>query len=115
MSQAKCLHAPRVMVPNGGKHKDGSAILQCKECIRQSKRQSRRRKMGYDEWFQRQRGLCAFCGLLLDPDSNRTHLDHNHRTDQKRGLVHAACNQMIGGIENAIALVGLDALVRYVS
>jgi ribosomal protein L37E len=113
MSSAKCMHAPRVMVPNGGKkHKDGTPQLQCQQCVRDSHNAHSRRKQDYDVWFQRQGGMCAFCGAPLD-HSNRTHLDHNHRTNQKRGLVHAACNQMIGGIENAVALVGIHAVLNY--
>ncbi len=112
MARAQCLHMPRIMVPNGAHRKDGSEILQCRSCVRESKQRSYRRRQGYDEWFQRQAGLCAFCGQAL-ADDNTTHLDHNHATGEKRGLVHAACNQMIGGIENAAKLVGWPALHRY--
>ena len=112
MSQAKCLHNPRALVPNGGKHKDGSPQLQCQECVRVSKRNSMRRKHKRDEWWERQGGLCAFCFEPL-VDDNTTHRAHNHRTGEERGLVHARSNLMIGGIENAAALLGLDAFVRW--
>ena len=106
MSQAKCLHTPRVLVAASVKHKDGSPVMVCKECQRVAKRKSRRKIMGYDAQFARQAGLCAFCGLVL-PDDNTTHREHNHKTGEERGLVHARCNQMISGIEDAVALLGL--------
>ena len=113
MSRAKCLHNPRALVANGGKHKDGTPILQCRECVRTSHNKYSRKKQGYDAWYQMQGGLCAFCMLPLDGHSNRTHLDHNHVTGVKRGLVHAACNLMIGGVENAVALMGVHRVLDY--
>jgi hypothetical protein len=81
--------------------------------LRESKRRHHRKKQRYGDWFQRQAGLCAFCGLPLEANSQRIHLDHNHATGVDRGLVHAQCNQMIGGTENAIKLLGLDAVLAY--
>jgi len=111
--RAICTHNPRMLVPNGGKHKDGTPQLQCKECIRLTKWASRRRLLGYDEQFERQGGLCVFCGLPLDRESNKTHRDHNHQTGEQRGLVHARCNQMISGIEDAMALLGVERIVQW--
>lgn len=112
--RAKCLHTPRVLVPNGARRKDGSDILQCYECVRLSKHRSYRKRIGYDALFEKQGGGCAFCGQPL-VDDNTTHRDHNHKTGKTRGLVHAQCNQMIGGIENAVALVGMHNIIRYLA
>jgi hydroxylamine reductase (hybrid-cluster protein) len=114
MSQAKCLHEPRVMVPNGGKRKDGTPILQCRQCVRASHNRSSRRKQGYDEKFAQQEGQCAFCDEPL-ADDNTTHREHNHATGKERGLVHARCNQMISGIEDAMDLIGLERVVRWMT
>lgn len=76
-------------------------------------RLGRRRKQDYDGWWTRQHGLCAFCGLLMDYEGNDTHLDHDHVTGRKRGLVHARCNRMIGGFEKAVALLGLERVLAY--
>jgi hypothetical protein len=77
------------------------------------RRNDARKRQDYDGWWTRQRGLCAFCGLPMDYESQTTHLDHNHVTGVKRGLVHAKCNVIIGGIERGIALVGLERLLAY--
>lgn len=110
-----CLHEPKRWVALSQKHLDGTPVMTCADCRSAWRRQNRRKKIGYDQWFEQQGGLCAFCGLALEEDSNKTHLDHNHVTGVKRGLVHAQCNLMIGGIENAVALVGLDHLLRYIA
>ena len=86
----------------------------CHECFNTWRNQHRRKQQNYDEWFDKQHGSCAFCGLPLEPNSNCTHLDHDHRTGRKRGLVHAKCNLMIGGIEKALDLIGLDRILAYV-
>jgi len=110
--RATCNHIPRRLVPNGAKHQDGTPQMVCADCRSTWGRRYNCKRQGFYDWWERQRGLCAFCGQPL-VDDNTTHLDHDHATGRKRGLVHVQCNQMIGGIENAVALVGLDALVRY--
>jgi len=110
---AKCLHSPRRLTASGAKHKDGTPLMICADCKSTSQRRSRNKKIGYDARFEAQDGLCAFCGQPL-ADDNTTHREHNHVTGQERGLVHARCNQMIGGIENAAALLGLDGLLGWI-
>jgi len=56
--------------------------------------------------------MCAFCGLPL-PDDNTVHLDHDHVTGRKRGLVHAKCNIMIGGVERALMIMKWDKVMAY--
>jgi hypothetical protein len=82
--------------------------------VREKNRAWMRKQQHYDEWFTRQKGLCAFCGLPLIYEDNATHLDHDHVTGRERGLVHAQCNQAIGGFELAIQLVGLASAVLYI-
>ena len=115
MSHATCLHKPKRLVPSSGRRKDGSVIMICADCKHVAQRKSNRKRLGYDDWFQRQAGMCAFCGLPLNYDSNRMHLDHNHKTGKKRGLVHAQCNLAIGGAERALDMVGLAHLLNYLA
>lgn len=85
----------------------------CRECVREKNRIWMRQQQHYDEWFTKQRGMCAFCGLPMVYEDNATHLDHNHVTGVERGLVHAQCNQAVGGSELAIRLIGLPRLLDY--
>lgn len=110
--RAKCNHVPRRLVATSTKHKDGSPQMICADCLSTWRKRAHRKKQGYDEWWDRQQGLCALCNQKL-VDDNTTHLDHDHVTGRKRGLVHAYCNLMIGGIENAVALAGWDAILRH--
>lgn len=112
--RATCCHQPREMVPNGARRKDGSPILQCRQCVRTWHNKYTRKKQNYDVWFQQQAGLCAFCCLPLEANSNRTCLDHDHVTGRERGLVHAVCNHMVAGVENAARLIGWVAMRRYI-
>ena len=100
------------MVPNGAKRADGSSQLICADCKSAWARRSNRKRMGWQDLWDKQRGLCAFCGQPLT-DDNRTHLDHDHVTGRKRGLVHSQCNQMIAGIENAVRATGMTRISQY--
>lgn len=110
--RAQCLHDPRVMVPNGATKKDGTKQLVCAECRSIWQRRWHRKKQGYGPMWDAQRGLCAFCSQPL-ADDNTTHWEHNHATGAPRGLVHARCNQMIAGVEDAVRVIGLDRLLPY--
>ena len=110
--RAICTHLPRRMVSYGQKHKDGSAQLVCADCKSTWGKRYNRKRNGFQMFWDAQHGMCAFCGQPL-ADDNTTHLDHNHKTGRKRGLVHAQCNQMIGGVEAAFELVSVDHTLRY--
>ncbi len=48
----------------------------------------------YDELFEKQNGNCAVCGL---PEiTRRLSVDHNHETNEIRGLLCSKCNFFIG-------------------
>jgi hypothetical protein len=63
------------------------------------------------ELWDSQSGRCACCGRELDPlPSRRTHIDHDHQTEEIRGLLCTSCNTGIGllgddsaGVERALA------------
>lgn len=54
------------------------------------------------EWFEgkmdQQGGVCAICGQ--PPTKQRLHVDHNHTTNQPRGLLCLVCNMRVGVIED---------------
>ena len=55
-----------------------------------------------------QNGLCAICGCA---SPKRLHVDHNHTTEQIRGLLCGRCNRVLGSIEESEPLA--LALVSY--
>ena len=67
----------------------------------------------YDAHFKRQKGKCALCREPLSAVRRFNHLDHDHKTGRYRGIVHHTCNHALGGVDAAIALVGLDRLLLY--
>lgn len=59
--------------------------------------------------MEKQNGRCAICGSL--PDSPRNHgreslcVDHNHITDEIRGLLCVSCNAGIGQLADDLDLL----------
>jgi hypothetical protein len=56
-----------------------------------------RRRHGerYRQMFNAQNGLCAICQAKLG-SRRRVHLDHDHATGKRRGLLCVRCNQLLG-------------------
>jgi len=50
----------------------------------------------YDAMYAKQQGLCALCGTTIVKHERKTHIDHNHRTEEIRGLLCEACNIGLG-------------------
>lgn len=53
----------------------------------------------YNALLQKQKHSCALCGR---PFSGRPSVDHNHITQQVRGLLHKKCNSLLGFAEDSI-------------
>ncbi len=51
----------------------------------------------YDEMFEAQSGRCAICGS--PPEGKRLSVDHDHQTDEVRGLLCQPCNLVLGSVE----------------
>jgi hypothetical protein len=49
----------------------------------------------YDQMLARQGGVCAISGQTVDLGAH-FHVDHDHRTEQVRQLLHPAINQALG-------------------
>jgi hypothetical protein len=63
-----------------------------------------RRKFGwtpkqYDEMLESQSGVCAGCGRP-PAGEKRLAVDHDHKTDEIRGLLCDGCNIALGGVED---------------
>ena len=52
----------------------------------------------YTEELIKQNGLCALCGKPPDESDLQKILvvDHNHKTNKFRGLIHGRCNSLLG-------------------
>ena len=78
--------------------------VRCRGCYR-AKRQKSLRKWRLDETYgltelqyelilKSQNGVCAICGL--PPMDQNLAVDHDHVTGKIRGLLHTACNLVLG-------------------
>ena len=61
-----------------------------------------------------QGGLCGICKTDDPRDPNGWHLDHDHDTDELRGVLCLPCNIKLGHIENTIKNGQLDAMLDYI-
>lgn len=62
----------------------------------------------YDLLLVRQGGVCAICGGR-PPEGRRFHVDHDHATDQVRGLLCGKCNTGIGHFEDDVQRIASAA------
>lgn len=54
----------------------------------------------YDAMMKHQRGKCAIC--RKPPKKRRLAVDHDHHTDEVRGLLCAGCNVALGMFEDDV-------------
>lgn len=72
----------------------------------------------YDEIFEQQGGVCAICerpeSRVVKGNLNRMAVDHDHETDEVRGLLCAKCNTALGKFNDDPALLerAIDYLKR---
>lgn len=69
---------------------------------------------GYAKLLADQQNCCALCNLPLPdhPKRGEIHVDHCHRTGKVRGIVHRACNVVIGYAMENVEL--LQKAVAYI-
>ena len=69
----------------------------------------------YNELFIKQEGRCAICGKHQSELKTSLHVDHNHETDEIRGLLCMQCNIILGWyeiLENDLELV--EKVLKYI-
>jgi hypothetical protein len=66
----------------------------------------------YDELLKQQKGVCAIC-YGTNANGKRLAVDHNHETDETRGLLCANCNSAIGLLGDSV--VYLASAIRYLN
>lgn len=85
----------------------------CKVCQREAVRDGRYRKLGVsrDEYLailHGQHGACAICNKHEVPVANGVrglHLDHDHATGKRRGVLCSRCNQLLGWAKDNVDLL----------
>ena len=69
----------------------------------------------YNNLLEQQNGLCAICKQPPDAGSKgrtwRLHVDHDHRTNEVRGLLCDNCNRGIGLFQESVS--NLEAATDY--
>lgn len=87
------------------KSRDGLSY-RCKECDnKRSYASTFKRRYGVTvEYKQKiidaQGNCCPICDYLFDDNPKHIHLDHNHKTEQIRGVLCFNCNRLLGWYEN---------------
>jgi hypothetical protein len=62
----------------------------------------------FEEQQRLQRGRCAICNEVLPKEA---HSDHNHETDQWRGVLCGTCNRGLGYLKDSIKV--LSSAIQY--
>jgi hypothetical protein len=67
----------------------------------------------YEEILYTQNYRCAICGMCQSELPKRLAMDHNHETNQVRGLLCDKCNKMLGHARENISI--LQAAIDYLN
>jgi len=59
----------------------------------------------YNEMFEKQNGCCAICGKHQNEFKKALYIDHNHTTNEIRGLLCYSCNSMLGFAKDNIEIL----------
>jgi len=83
------------------KHNHNWYLKNKKKCNEDSRKSRLRLNYGltatdYNRMFEQQNGCCAICGRHQSGLSKRLCVDHDHKTDEVRGLLCSNCNSGLG-------------------
>ena len=65
---------------------------------------------GLEIMFEEQRGLCAVCHV---PFTSTPFVDHDHTTQQVRGLLCRSCNSALGMVQDSVKI--LESAIAYLN
>ncbi len=87
-----------------GKDKERDEVQRCNKCARQSRDWRCRREYGItleqmEEMIDEQGYRCALCKCELKTSGRNTHVDHDHKTGEVRGILCLDCNIKLGQYE----------------
>lgn len=90
--------------------------IRCRE-IRRKSCLKIRYGLAVEDWqqmFDEQQGCCAICGIHQSELKKPLSVDHNHGTDQIRGLLCCNCNTAIGSLGADCGTDLLQKAIKYV-
>lgn len=102
------------------KNRPGGRYPQCRTCVREKCRRRYQRR-GREYELQRKYGIGESdimarirlyegnCSLCFKPLARERHTDHDHKTGRVRGILHPACNLLLGHAKDNPALLRLAA------
>ena len=85
--------------------KHGKPHYKCESCLAIRDREWRlKTKYGislesYFDLLEFQRGICAICGVTEPAGMGQWHVDHDHETNEVRGLLCLSCNTKLAWVE----------------
>lgn len=62
----------------------------------------------------KQNNKCAICNEFLETSTERAYVDHCHKTNIVRGIVHPKCNTFVGFIESDRDGILLKQIYSYI-
>ena len=68
----------------------------------------------YNVLFIKQKGCCAICGKHQSELTRALAIDHNHITNQNRGLLCCPCNTAIGSLGTDYGIELLQKAIEYI-
>ena len=83
----------------------------CRDCRSKHRNITDIPKEDYEALLQAQNYSCAICGVNAEESKNGLAVDHNHATDQVRGLLCMRCNVGLGYFKDNIN--SLNEAVNY--
>lgn len=81
-------------------HRKGSRHWLCERCFPFANKLNRFGRMGMtSEWFETRMNQCGICECPF-PDPRKRHVDHDHVTNQVRGVLCEQCNHGLGNFKD---------------
>lgn len=103
---------------NNNNYKHG--LSNTKKYIKSYRRKTNLKKFGltkkdYNHLLKKQNYRCAICECSKDKFKRRLAVDHNHKTNQIRGLLCLHCNNGLGHFRDSIKLLenAINYLLKY--
>ncbi len=123
MENKKCYKCKNIFPLSNFRASNMSYCKPCAKLIDKNKYRSKHLRITYgiteehyNEMIIKQNGKCAICGsLVADKIRNRLAIDHNHATNEIRGLLCSRCNKVLGLIndDSDIAIKMIDYLRQH--